>query len=457
MKSQRPNVLFILTDQQRYDALSCHGPIPIETPNFDRLASQGTRFDHAVTPCPLCVPARLSVLNGQTVSQHGVFINEHSVDKRTKTWGNILQEDGYTTLAFGKSHGINKGFQVVPAPYGRSYDHQAGQIPGKQEQLFDWTPARWPHGRTVVESKQPLETFFDVLVAEQVKSSLATLVNSSEPWALHVGLFYPHPPYILPKEFASLVDPNSIEVPAFDRDELETKTKGQRNMHDKYFDLPEEHQRRMIAGYWGCVALADYCLGLILDELTRLGMDENTFVCATSDHGDMNGEHGLYTKFSSAYEGEVRVPLIMRWPKHIPKGKVDNALVSLIDIMPTLLDATKSSCPETCSGISLLPRLQGKEDGEHRAFVTAVTGWVEFPDFRPFGHMIRTRTHKLVYYPNDTCELYDLVNDPGEKINQWENPIFREYRNSLQIMLLHDLINQTAIGHRLPLNHNEVK
>jgi len=442
---KRPNVLFILTDQQRYDALSCRESSIVKTPNLDKLASQGMRFENAYTAIPLCVPARWSLLTGQYAYEHKVFINEHVKDERTQTWADILRDNDYQTYAFGKSHGIHKGFERIEPAYGKAYDLQSGPLL-KEPQLFDdWPNAPWPHGRTVAKSVESKDKFFDYKTVEQVNTKLCELRNTEKPWAMQVGIFYPHPPYILPEPYASMYNPDDIDLAEFDRGELANKPDGQTNMHDKFFDLPKEKQQQMVAGYYGSVSMADDCIGLILNKLEELGIADNTIICFTSDHGDLNSEHGLFSKFSSCYDAEARVPMIWRYPGVIAEGTVVNELVETIDLVPTLLELTGNEIPHTNSGKSLLPILKSeKREEPHREFVTAVTGWHEFRNLRPFGHMLRTPRWKLVYYPDEKSELYDTLNDPKEIKNLYYENEFAQIANDLKEKLLDSLIKTTS-------------
>ncbi len=428
-----PNVLFILTDQQRYDGLSCRGHTPARTPNLDRLAAQGTRLDSCFVQCPLCVPSRLSMLTGTYVHTHGAYINEHPIDETLPTWAESLQRAGYRTAAVGKTHSVHKGFDRVPI---NARGHSEG--------------APWPHGRTVRKVDYPKEQYLDFRIARQAVVMLEEFARGPDPFALFVGVNAPHPPYLLPEPFDSMYDPATIPMPAFEEGELRDKTSGQREMYDKFFKpLPQEHIRRMIAGYWASVAIADAAAGMVLDGLEELGLADETLVCFTSDHGDLNGEHGLFSKFTSAYDSEVRVPMIWRWRGRIPEGQVVPDLVESIDLVPTLLEAAGLDVFPESQGRSLWPLLRGEPlDEPHRRFVTTTTGWIGM-GIRPQGHMIRTERWKLVYYPLEQWgELYDMTDDPGEVRNLYRDAQCDEVRAELQAELLRFLTTSTYRPHQ---------
>jgi len=431
MSDDRPNILFIMTDQQRSDALSCRGNSPARTPNLDRLAAEGTRFDSCFVQCPLCVPSRWSMLTGTYVHAHGTWINEHPFDRTLPTWPERLAQAGYRTLAVGKTHAAHRGFARVPPPED------------------DRPRCRWPHGRTVEKFEGPKEEYYEFRIVAQAAQTLRELARRDEPWALHVGIQAPHPPYILPEPFDTMYDPDTIPVPEFQESELAEKTSGQRMMYERFFKpLPAEHIRRMIAGYWASVAMADECAGIVLDELGRLGLADSTLVCFVSDHGDLNGEHGLFSKFTSAYDSEVGVPMIWRWPGRIPAGATVEELVESIDLVPTIMEAAGLETFPESQGRTLWPLLGGQARAEpHRKFVTATTGWMPMA-IRPQGHMIRTGTHKLVYYPLEPFgELYDLERDPREVRNLYRDPDAQGVRVELEIELLRFLTTSTYRPH----------
>ena len=431
MSTNRPNILFIMTDQQRGDALSCSSDTPARTPNLDRLAAQGTRFDSCFVQCPLCVPSRWSMLTGTYVHAHGTYINEHPLDETLPTWPARLAEAGYATLAVGKTHSVHRGFRRVPPP------------------VDDRPKAPWPHGRTVMKFDGPREDYFEFRIAGQAVQTLRELARQGDPWALFLGIQAPHPPYILPEPYASMYDPEAMPVPELGEAELAAKTSAQREMYETFFKpLPAEQIRRMIAGYWASVAMADDCAGLVLDELDRLDLTDDTLVCFVSDHGDLNGEHGLFSKFSSAYDAELRVPFIWRWPGQVPTGRVVDDLVESIDLVPTVMEAAGVEVFPENQGRSLWPLMRGERlDAPHRDYVTSTTGWVDAV-YRAQGHTIRDRRYKLTFYPTEEWgELYDVQEDPREITNLYRDPAFGDIRADMERELLCFLTTSTYQPH----------
>lgn len=427
---ERPNILFIMTDQQRYDGLSCRGDTPARTPNLDRLAAQGTRFDNCHVQCPLCVPSRLSMLTGTYVHTHKTFINEHPLDETLPTWAERLGDAGYRAVAVGKTHSVHRGFERVPMNF---RGHAA--------------EAKWPHGRFVRPADCAKGDWLDFRIARQGVEFLRELGRGPDPFCLFVGIHAPHPPYFLPEPFDTLYDPAEVPVPEFHEEELAGKTYGQREMYERFFKpLDPDHIRRMIAGYWASVAIADAAAGAVLDALDDFRLAEDTLVCFVSDHGDLNGEHGLFSKFTSAYDSETRVPLIWRWPGHIPEGRVVDDLVESIDLVPTLLEVADAEPIPEDNGRSLWPFLEGGQpQATHREYVTSTCGWSEI-SIRPQGHMIRTPTHKLVYYPLEPVdELYDVVNDPGEVNNLHGDPEHVELHQELKDELMRFLTTSARL------------
>jgi arylsulfatase A-like enzyme len=255
----------------------------------------------------------------------------------------------------------------------------------------------------------------------------------SGPWLFSINIYDPHGPFDPPREYIDRFDIDSLPEPLFRDSDLAAQErlvaiKFQRKA--KRPTYPEA--RQTLAKYWAQIELIDENVGRMLDALEETGQRDNTIVIFTSDHGEMAGDHGLNQKGCRFYEGLVRVPLIFSWPGRFKEGTRSNALVELVDIAPTLLEATGLDVPETMQGKSLLPILKGKVDpNEHRDFVRSVFYKVlEGP--QSYATMIRTHEYKLVnYHGHETGELFDLTKDPHEFENQWDNPDYAPIRFDL--------------------------
>jgi arylsulfatase len=435
MADRQPNILFILTDQQRHDALSCRpesARLPARTPNFDRLAAAGARFDSCFVQSPLCVPSRVSLATGTYAHVHRTYVNEHPVREDLMTWGEALGTAGYRTVCVGRTHSVNRGFEP----------RNGDCLQGRDSSATGDGRFGWPHGRDVGRSKYSREEFMDFRIARQAAQVLGELSATDEPFALFVGFFAPHPPYVLPEPYDTMYNPGDMPMPEFNPEELASKPPLQEATHNAYFgELGPQKLRKMVAGYWASVALADDAVGIVLDELdSRPDVAANTMTVSTSDHGDLNAEHGLFSKFLGCYDPEVRVPLLVRYPGKVPEGLVVNDLVESVDIAATIVEAAGADPMPDSNGRSLWPRIRGEHAQPHRRFVVSSTGGWYYGDpgpDRPQGVMLRTDTHKLVFYPSlARGELYDLQSDPQELVNLYDTPECTDVRTALERELL---------------------
>ncbi|MBN1136000.1 MAG: sulfatase-like hydrolase/transferase, partial [Anaerolineae bacterium] len=257
--------------------------------------------------------------------------------------------------------------------------------------------------------------------------AIAFMLEQREgPWLMSVNPFDPHPPLDPPPEYLERMDVDSMPLPLFRPEEMQSQRAFEGIDHQTERPLsPDDYDtRRMIAAYYAQIELIDDQVGLLLEALEASGQRENTLIIFTSDHGEMLGDHGLVLKGCRFYEGAVHVPLIFSWPGHIKQGLRSEALVELADLVPTLLEITDLPVPENVHGMSLLPILRGQADPNvHHEFVRC-----EYHDAldRPFAshaNMVYDGRFKLVVYHGHAIgELYDLQQDPGEFDNLWDKP-----------------------------------
>ena len=400
-----PNVVFILTDDQGPWAAGCCGNSEIQTPNIDRIARTGVRFDNFFCASPVCSPARASLLTGSIPSQHGIhqWIHHENMGERAVqflggqvAWTDVLAEHGYTCGLSGKWH---MGDSLHPQHgFDFWYCHQQGGGPY--------------YGAPMIRDGVPyLEPGYvtDVITDE----ALGFLDREHEaPFCLYVAYTAPHSPWEQhPAEFVSLYD----DCP-FASCPQETRHPGATGLTDHCLG-----KRDQLAGYFGCVSAMDAQVGRLLDRLEQLGLREDTLVVFGSDNGFSCGHHGFWGKGNGTnprnmYENSIRVPFMMSQPGRLPQGIVREGLVSAYDFLPTVLDYLELPTPQAnLPGRSFLPLLgAGAEDG-HEAVVV-------FDEYGPV-RMIRTAQWKYVYRHEYACdELYDLVSDPGERENLAEVP-----------------------------------
>jgi arylsulfatase A-like enzyme len=493
MSSGRPNIIVITTDQQRADTLSCFGSKVVYTPNIDRLASEGVCFDRAYCTSPVCTPARTSLFTGRYPSRHGVWSIGINVPDAERLLSNQLSAAGYRTHYIGKAH-----FQAYLASAGESLETIKERHPEYPEfagPYYGFDRVELANGHAVhglnghygewVRSQVSPEDFSEFLQAtclsehkfggEAYDWSLPLRLHNSvwtadrtvdflehaggEPFFLAVGFQDPHHPHCVPIEFQDRVSPDAVPLPDFVEGELEDKPPhflearcglleksavrgkfpiaGQSLGGRDYRKASEAEIRLGRAYYYNLVKLIDQQVGRILDCLDRRGLSENTIVLFTSDHGELLGDHGLWLKGPFHYEQLIRVPLLMRWPNGLgTNGRRLRHLCSHVDIVPTLLAAASLPSSTDVDGRNMLPLLRD-EPSDVRDAVR-----VECVD-DPAGLRLKTivtEDWKLtLYHGKDYGELYNLTQDPHERVNLWDNPAHSQDRARLLARLLDDL------------------
>jgi len=443
----RPNILWICTDQQRYDTIGALGNPHVHTPNLDRLAAEGVAFTHAFCQSPICTPSRASFLTGMYPSTIHACTNGNDVwAGAAPLISKLLADAGYDTGLAGKLHLAGAHGRIEP----RGDDGY---------RVFEWShhPHNdWPEGHAYADwlrsrgydpdrvkshpEALPVELHQTMWCAER---AIAFIEGAGDqPWLMSVNPFDPHAPFDPPAEILRRFDPETLPDPLFRESDLACQARLAAVDFQNPARRPHEFSARQVkAAYYAMIELLDMAVGRMLETLERLGQRERTLIIFTSDHGEMLGDHGLLLKGCRFYEGLVRVPLIIAWPGHIPAGLVSDALVELTDLMPTVAEACGLPIPERVQGRSLLPLLTGRADPHHhRDFVRCEYYRVLNPDAPgreglfegSYATMIRDRRHKLVvYHGHPLGELFDLTADPGEFDNLWDNPADADIRFDL--------------------------
>lgn len=460
--SNRPNILFLFTDQQRRDSLGCYGNRVCRTPNVDALADEGVRFDHAYTPTAICTPARASLLTGVMPHKHKLLANfERNVGYNTELgddaipFSRYLRDAGYEVETEGKWHiGVVRG----PEYYGFKGSHFPGWAdPIDHEEYVAYLDQRglprfrvrdevrgvFPNGQpsNVIAGVYdgPPEGTFTYFLAERTIERLRRHAESGNkrPFFLACQWFGPHLPYFLPKEYLDMYDPNDVELPVSMGETFENKPRVQRHYsaHWAFDSFAPDQWRKIIAMYWGYVTFIDEQVGRILKALQELGLAENTAVFFSSDHGAFVGSHRMQDKGPAMYDDIYRIPLVAKMPGGA-RGIVDDHFVSLIDLTATFVDLAGVEVPEHFDGRSLLPLLRGEKVDDWRNYIVAEFHGHHFPYPQ---RMIRTDRYKLIVNPPDVNELYDLQNDPHELVNQIDNPEYRSVRDNLYALLYREL------------------
>lgn len=410
----RPNVLLIVTDDQRPDTIAALGNEIIDTPNLDRLVKRGMTFEQATCANPLCVPSRAEILSGCSSFRNGVLgMGTERIDPKLSLLPNVMAGGGYHAWYVGKW--MNDG-----KPLTRGYQETRG--------LFSSGGGTWKKGEVILGRKgRPVTgyrnwTFKDAkgkpdlvkgigltpLTDKYVADGALELLKrkTDKPFFLHLNFTGPHDPLIHPPGYEGKYETDDLKLPdnflprhPFDHGNLEGRD-------ERLLPWPRTKEAVLeeMAVYYSVIDHIDKQIGRIIDQLKADGRFKNTCVIFTSDHGLALGSHGLMGK-QNMYEHTIRVPLILAGPG-IPNGKRSNALCYLRDLYPTICDLVGIEIPLQVEGKSLKPLLLGQEDGIY----TEVYGY-----FRNKQRMVRNERFKLIHYPHlERYQLFDLTEDPKE-------------------------------------------
>lgn len=447
VKDERRNVLLLMADQHRPDALGNRGDTKARTPNLDDLARSGVRFDHAYCTDPVCLASRASLITGLYVHHHKAYNNETPWPFEYKTIAHAFAQAGYMTALVGKMHfadaqthgfdyklDFNDWYQYLgPKTKLRAeeifYTNDGAGLP-QVENLWNSCGNPW-RGVIDIDNRQGSvavgrvsalaeEDHFESFVARESIYFLRHY-GTKRPFFLVSSFLKPHDPFMPAERFARIFHTEDMKlsdtwgkvdlstVPRFIQDKIHYA--GGNPELNVDFPGSEGHAKRRIALYYGNLAQTDDCVGKVLTALKELRLDQNTIVLYTADHGDMLSAHGLWDKYVF-YEPSVGVPLIFRVPGVTPENARCENLVSLVQVFATLTELCGVPMPAGLDGASFAADLRNPEaQRENTIFAEhALPG-------QNSGFMIREGNFKYCYYLNDMPELYDLDTDPDEMKN----------------------------------------
>jgi arylsulfatase len=463
--TQRPNILWYCTDQQRFDTIHALGNSEINTPNLDLLVENGVAFTQSYTQCPVCTPSRATFLTGRYPGTHHVQRNGNDYfPPHEKLVTKLFAEEGYDCGLVGKLHLSRAQGRIEIRPddgyreFYWSQHHRPNWPEGhayadwlKNEKGVDpeklYSQLTSPYGPGV-----PAEYHQTTWCSEMALRFITE--KRDQPWLMSINPFDPHPPFDPPLEYLNRYDPKKLAPPLFRETDIErqkafAKVDQQtvKAINPLIYDpkqvtkavdpntmdhvSPESYDAFVVkACYYGMIELIDHELGRIIHVLKQTGQYENTIIVFTSDHGELLGDHGLIYKGCRFFEGLVHVPLIISWPGHFQKGLRSNALVELVDLPETLLEATGVATPDFMQGKSLLPILTGKANPDfHKPYVISeYNDAVGGPDATHGSMYFDGRYKIIVYHGHEVGEIYDLKTDPGEFANLWDNPEFKDLK-----------------------------
>jgi arylsulfatase len=430
----RPNILLLFVDQMRFDAMGCAGNAVVRTPALDRLAREGMHFTHAVTPTPVCVAARQSLITGHYSGVHGRYANNVVVpEPLLPTLPQLLGSAGYVTHAIGKMH-----FRPPRRHYGFQRMELMEEIPSYREEdeyLLYLKREGFGHIRQVHGVRNLLYHQPQVSVIPEAHHGSTWVADRTVEFLRHYARYYasqgggrpffcwsswiaPHLPWNAPEPFASMYPLETVDPPyAWDqaRETLPPSLRHNKASADLEF-ASLDHLRRIKALYYGNVSLIDKGIGRILEALDTLGLAESTLVVFSSDHGEMMGDHGLMQK-SKPYDAAARIPYLLRFPGRVQPGRRSADRVSLTDLLPTFLDAAGVAYLAQLGlplppGASLLGRPGGGLAAARDAFVIA-----EGSGARRWWSVLRGPWKYNYYTQGGWEELFNLEDDPREARN----------------------------------------
>ena len=466
MTRSRPNILWLCTDQQRFDTIAALGYPGVSTPSIDALVARGTAFAHAYCQSPICTPSRGSFLTGCYPSRvhaprNG---NSHFPASAPPLVTRLLADAGFHCGNIGKLHLSSNFRRIEPrvddgyAVYEHSFAPRDDWAKGHD--YADWVRSKGHVLGDLIQNVDGVPADLHQTTWAAERSIGFVSANVDRPWLLCVNFYDPHPPFNPPKTYRDMFDPAEMPGPHFQPGDIaaqdalasvdfQSRSRDPSELDINHPILPkslrpaetepagrspgERDAKTLIAAYYAMIKLIDDQIGRILSALDATGQRDDTIVLFTSDHGEMLGDHGLIQKGCRFYEGLVRVPLIWSCPGLIGEAVVSDALVELTDLAPTLLELAGQPVPGHMQGRSLAPILRGQADPQvHRDFVRCeYLDALDLPD-ASLATMYRDRRYKLVnYHRHGSGELFDLKNDPWEHRNLWDHPDHQSVRARL--------------------------
>ena len=452
MQKRRPNILFLMADQMQASVLDPASPCP--TPALDRLAARGVRFANAYTPCPICSPARASLMTGLLPHNHGVLEAIHAVDEDQSVlrgdgphWAQLLAEAGYRTGYFGKWHVErsarleNFGWREYLVSESRSFGEllkeraaqramQGGAAGYERAKWIDGPPG-YPRGLLYAVTGDPPECRGMGVVADFAERFLERALASGEPWCCFVSFREPHDPFVCGRAAFERIDAGSIALSPSRNDPLADRPGLYRRARRIWSALTERERYEAAACYYGTISELDGLIGRLVGKVDEAGQLDETIVVVTSDHGELLGAHGLYCKTISAFEELYKIPLIVAGPG-VARGVTSAARIGLHDLCPTIVEMTGVGRLETTDPVSFAQYLQDPGSPPPRE-----EGFAEYHGgrYRVTQRVLWHGPWKLVFNGFDFDELYHLEDDPWELRNLAVDPQYAGKHRELMGLL----------------------
>lgn len=461
---QIKNVLLIVSDQHRQDAMSHLGNPLVRTPHLDKLAANGLSFSRAMSPAPICGPARAALFSGLYPHQAKGILEEEALGARDNLESGVKTDMMINTTSLREPPLLTRPFKADGY-----YTAYAGKWHLGNDILRDWFSdaygfdnqdyVKWLESEGLPETGWPLKDMEvrskrnPPMSIPRTKVSPVSSDEANDAWITDIALSYlkerpadrpffiscgfngPHPPFMIPEPWYSMYDAESVPEPEnFKPSNGEPDCKSRSFYRQLWLDHGDDWSawKKSVAVYWGFVSYIDHQVGRLLAELDRQGVRDETLIIYTSDHGEMLGSHGLWHKMQ-AYEESLRVPLIIDSPDH-RNGLISSDPCSLLDIAPTILTLCGYPVPDSYVGQSLIPWLKNPDLKEDRPMFAEQSPLGQFhgeSDWR----MVEKGGWKFIWNRGDSCELYHLESDPGERINRFADTECRSILEGLQNQL----------------------
>ena len=447
---KKPNVIFVFADQLRAQALGCYGDKQARTPNIDRLASEGARFTNAISTWPVCSPFRAMLLTGRYPMSNGVVYNEYPIWDGQTCVADVFKAQGYATGYIGKWH-LNGGISDT--------------LPGRRLGFDYWMPAQAQMLTKTPDGKQVWRPEVQTDHAVQYIKD-----NKDKPFCLFMSWNPPHDPYIAPDRYMEQFPAAKMELRTNDSERalvdkeltkhpIDPNTpQGRKRAEWRKRIDSDDGVRHNMQGYYAATHGLDMCIGRIMKTLDEAGIADDTILVFSSDHGDMLGSHRMSHK-QEPFEESINIPFIVRYPRSAPKGAVTDALITPIDMMPTLLALAGAPCPKSVEGISVADAANGKrsdqqdsalimkmQPGGNPWMINAATPW----------RGVRTKTHTYVRLEDGgPWILFDNKSDPYQMNNLVNDPAHKKLRDEMEAKMkvllekAHDPFDSEVIKRRI--------
>ncbi len=440
--NKKPNILFIMADQLSASALPCYGNKTVITPNLSKMAEEGIVFENNYCNYPLCAPSRASMMTGRLTSRIGSFDNGAELPASIPTFAHHLRAEGYYTCISGKMHFLGPdqyhGFEdrltteIYPAdlswtpnwdPEAKKYSFETGAGMSDIGTMLDSGKCQWS-----------MQMEYDEEVFANARAKLYDFAKegSDQPFLFVVSFTQPHDPFLASEKYWNMYEHDKIPMPTvspipYEEQDPQSQLLYRKNGMDRY-DVPEEAVRNARHAYYAMITDIDEKIGELLNILKKTGLDENTIVVFTSDHGEMLGERGIWYK-KTLFEDAVKVPLLISAPERFsPKRIKEN--VSLVDLLPTLVDFAGGDVKEFQSaldGASLTGLINGTGEWEDVVYCDHSDNATVAPRF-----MVRKGNFKYVFCEAYPAQLYDLEKDPNELNNVAGDPQYSNIEKELK-------------------------